>query len=526
MKNALLTALALAGAALGPVSGAADSLTIGLAVPPTTMDPHFQNFGQNNSQSRHIFDSLLLKDEFSQVMPGLAESWEAIDDTTWEFRLRQDVVFHDGSPFTADDVLFTLERAPNIPDSPNSFAQFTKMIESAEAVDSHTLRITTLGPAPLLPNDIANIWIISRQHGEGAVMEDYNLGHAMIGTGPYQFVSWEPGDNVVYARNPDYWGGAEPWETVTFRLIPSGPARVAALLAGDVDMIQDVPTIDVDMLANDDRFVIAGDASDRSVFIVLDVDTGPTNPEMLATHDGAVFDTNPLSDLRVRQALSLALDRTVLIERVMAGQAVPTGQFVPERFFGHAPDIEPDPFDLARARELMAEAGVPDGFRLTIATSNDRIINAVRLVQAIGQYWSQLGIDVDIEAMPHSVFSPRRNRSEFPVFPNSWGNSIGDASGALVPNFHTRSIDLGLGTANRHHYSNPELDAIIQASIQMIDDEKRLDLYQQAMRIAVEEKSFLPLFLQMNIWGLRQGLTYIPQSDGHTIAMSVRRASE
>jgi peptide/nickel transport system substrate-binding protein len=231
---------------------------------------------------------------------------------------------------------------------------------------------------------------------------------------------------------------------------------------------------------------------------------------------------SPLADVRVRRALSMALDRRAIVERVNEGQAVMTGQFVPEGFFGHFPDIVPDAFDPQGARRLLSEAGWPNGFRLTLATSNDRIFNAPRMVQAIAQMWSRIGVQTTVELMPHAVFTPRRNRYEIPVFLSSWGNQTGEPLYTLVPQLGTRSREGGLGAANRIRYSNPELDRLLGAASAELDRERLLGQLRQATNLALSEAVMLPLLLQVNNWGARRGLAVEPRIDQYTLAMSIR----
>jgi len=367
-----MAAFAVAGAAH------AQDLRLALAGPPTSLDPHFHNNGINNAQARHVFDALTAQDANQQLIPGLAHEWRVVDDTTWEFRLRPGVAFHDGTKLTADDVRFTLERAPNVPNSPSSFGTYTKLIRGVTIVDPNTIRVHTDGPSPMLPLDLSQVAVISRRHGEGATTADYNSGKAAIGTGPYRFASYAPNDRIVYVRNDAYWGGAQHWHRVTFRMIPVGPARVAALVANDVDVIADVPTTDVARLRERQDVRLWSGVSNRMTFISVDVHNEVPMPANISDNAGNPLARNPMRDLRVRQALSLAIDRDLIVSRVNEGEAVRANQLVPENFFGYNPAIRPETPDPAAARRLLAEAGYPDGFRLVLHTSNDRIVNAVR----------------------------------------------------------------------------------------------------------------------------------------------------
>src|SRR5687768_881040 len=294
----------------------AQDLRIGLASEPTAMDPHYHNLSPNNSLLSHIFESLVGQDERQRLTPDLAESWKAIDATTWEFKLRKNVRWHDGTPFTAEDVIFSFERAPNVEGSPSSFGiyargkQFTK-------VDDHTVHIKTAAPYPLMPNDVSQVFIVSKKHGQGAKTPDYNSGKAAIGTGPYKFVEYTPGNRIVMQRNDQYWGEKSPWQRVTFRGIKSDPSRVAALLAGDVDLIDEVPATDMARLKKDPKVTISQTVSNRIIYLHLD-HFRDDSPFVQAKDGGAI--KNPLRDRRVRKAISMAIDREAIISRVMRSE--------------------------------------------------------------------------------------------------------------------------------------------------------------------------------------------------------------
>jgi len=252
-KQKLLMGLALAASLVFAGSVNAQTLKIGLKSEPSSMDPHFHNLTPNNMMARYVFDRLILQDTKQNLQPGLAVSWNNIDDLTWEFKLRAGVKWHDGSDFSADDIAFTLERAPNVPNSPSSFARDIKQITSVEIVDALTIRMKTDKPFPLMPTYMSTFGIVSKKTGTGATTADYNSGKAMNGTGPFTFVEFIPGDRIVYKRNENYWGDKPEWSDVIVKPLPNNSARVAALLAGDVDMIDFVPTADIENLKTNDK---------------------------------------------------------------------------------------------------------------------------------------------------------------------------------------------------------------------------------------------------------------------------------
>lgn len=519
------TAVAIAAlfAVTAPVL--AEELTIGLASEPTSMDPHFHNLTPNNAMSRHIYDTLIRQDENQGLNPGLAVEWKPVDDVTWEFKLREGVAFHDGSPFNADDVMCSFERAPNVPNSPSSFASMTKG-KTLEKIDDYTIHIKTEAPYPLMANDVSNVPIISSDTGCAAETEDFNSGEASIGTGPFTFVSYKPGDSIVMAANENYWDGVSPWSQVTFKPISSGPARVAALLAGDVDMINAVPTTDIRTLEGRDDVALSQGTSNRVIY--LHMDHGRSDSPFVKANGGAAID-NPLQKKEVRQAISKAIHRDAIVERVMEGVAIKAGQLLPDGFFGVSENLQPMDYDPDGAKELLAQAGVPDGFELTIHGPNDRYINDAKIAEAIGQMLTRIGINTTVETMPRSVYFQRASRGapdgspEFSFILVGWGAGSGEASSPLRSLIGTHDPDKGWGASNRGRYSNPEVDALIAEALQTVDDEAREKLLAQATEMAIEDGAIIPLHYQVNTWGVRKGLAYTPRTDEYTLAMGVAK---
>ncbi|NBC96807.1 MAG: ABC transporter substrate-binding protein [Deinococcus-Thermus bacterium] len=518
MGKKALTMGAAAVALLAGQSAWAEDLTIALSSEPTAMDPHYHNLGPNNQIAYHIFDRLINQGPNQELNPGLATSWEPVEDTVWEFTLREGVTFHDGSPFTADDVAFTIERAPNVPDSPSSFATYTAQITEVEVVDDYTVRIHTADPYPLMPNDLSTIAVISREAGEGASTADYNDGTAAVGTGPFKFVDYVPGDRIVMEPNEDYWGEVPEWDQVTFRPITSGPARVAALLAGDVDVVEGVPTSDISQLEENPDVDLSQGVSNRVIYLHIDSDREVT--PMVTAKDGSEID-NPFTDVNARRAISMAIDREAIVEEVMEGVAIPAGQLLPEGFFGVSPDIDVPEYDPEGAQALLAEAGYPDGFALTIHGPNDRYINDAAVVQAIAQMLSRIGIDTTVDTMPRSVYFGRASALEFSLMLVGWGSGTGEASSPLKSLIGTHDPEKGWGASNRGRFSNEEVDSLLEEALRTVDDETREALLIEATEIAMDQVAIIPTHFQVNTWGTRAGLQYQPRTDEYTLAIGV-----
>ena len=522
----VVLAASLAAALLGAGPAGAQEIRMGVASEPTSMDPHFHNLSPNNSMLTHIFDSLVEQDEKQRLVPGLAESWQPIDSTTWEFKLRKGVRFHDGTPFTADDVLFTFERAPNVEGSPSSFGIYTRG-KTVVKVDDHTVHIKTAAPYPLMPNDVSQVFIVSRKNSAGAKTPDFNSGKASIGTGPYRFAEYAPGNRIVVQRNKLYWGPLPPWDKVTFRPIKSDPSRVAALLAGDVDIIDEVPSTDMERLKKDSRVTISQTVSNRIIYLHLD-HFRDDSPFVRAKDGGPI--KNPLRDRRVRLAISKALDRDLIVSRVMEGVAIKAGQLLPEGFFGVSAKLKPLAFDPDGAKKLLAEAGVPNGFRITVHGPNDRYPNDAKIAEAVGQMLSRIGIDTQVVTMTSSVFfreastgSPDKG-PKFSFILVGWGSGTGEASSPLKSLLATFNRDKGMGASNRGRYSNSEVDKLIDDALATVDDPKRSQLLARATEVAVEDVGIIPLHYQVNTWAMRKGFAYQPRTDEYTLATGVFKA--
>jgi peptide/nickel transport system substrate-binding protein len=516
----IATLLAVFGALATATVTAAD-LIIGLGADVTAIDPHYHNVTPNSNVAAHIFDYLVLRDERQKPIPGLAESWRTVDATTWEFKLRKGVKFHDGSDFTAADVVASIERVPLVPNSPSPFTVYTKQIKEMVVVDPHTIRFKTATPYPLMPTDMTQVAIISKQSAKAST-EDFNNGKAAIGTGPYKLVRYVKGDRIELARNDQYWGGKTPWENVTLRLLPNDASRVAALLAGDVQVIEYVPTTDVAKIRSDKQLNVYQVIADRLIFLHMDSDRDVS--PYVTDKEGRPLTRNPLKDPRVRKAISKAINRAAIVDKVMEGQAVPAGQLLADGMFGTTKNLKVEPYDPEGARKLFAEAGYPDGFGLTIHAPNNRYVNDAKVAQAVAQMLARVGIATKVEAMPSATFFPQATELKFSFMLVGWSSGTGEASSPLKALVTTYNRDKGFGTANRGRYSNPKVDGLVEEALAEVDDAKREVLLQRATEIAVNDTGVVPLHFQVNLWATRNGITYQPRTDENTLAHKFRPA--
>lgn len=503
------------------MSANAAELTIGTQFEPS-IDPHFLYVNPNMAYSDHIYGWLAKDDENGMQIPDLAVSWTPLDDTTWEIKLRQGVKFHDGTSFTAEDVVFSFDRIPNVPNNPSPYTGTLKTIASVDIVDPYTIHIKTDVPNPLLITQFPGIAIVSKKATEGRSTADFNSGKAAIGTGPYKFVEYVPGDRLVLERNDEYWGGRPFWDKVTFRIIADDAARVAALLGGDVDLIDFVPPADVPRLRNDPEISVHEGPSNYVIY-VRGVGWNDI-PPYVTDKQGNPLDHNPFRDVRVLRAISKAIDRKAIISKVMDGMAVETTQMLPPGSPSYNPDIPFTKYDPDGARALLAEAGYPDGFGLTIHCTNDRYVNDTKLCQTIGQMLARVGLDMKVEALPKSVFFDNITPPEmgYSFFMAGWGDKL---PSALWDIMHSYNPEMKLGVYNESNYSNPEFDRLVQEGRRTFDPEKRRELFQKAMALGIEEHAIIPIHGQIVIFASRKGLTYQTRIDEFTRAMDARPAN-
>ncbi len=517
--TAAVSAFALVGAA------GAQTLNMGVGSPVTSLDPHFHQLSPNNAVADMIFDKLVETDDKARNQPGLATEWRAIGPTTWEFRLREGVRFHNGSAFTAEDVVFTLQRLPNVPNAPSSFAAYARPITRIEVVDPLTIRFHTASPYPLLPLDMTNVRIIDAETHANATTEGFNSGALAIGTGPFRVLSHRSGDRVEFERSATYWGTAPGFARVNYRMVTNDATRTASLLSGDLDFIDQVPTTDLARLRGDGRLHLSETVGLRLIFLGLDHlrEAGENSP-FITDNDGRPLGRNPLRDVRVRRALSMAIDRASITERIMDGAATPAGQFLPPGTFSHVPDIQPTRFDPEGARRLLAEAGYPNGFRMQLNTPNDRYINDARIAQAVGAMWTRIGVRTSVEAQTWSIFVNRAGRAEYSAHLIGWGSNP-DGSHPMRNIIATVSRERGWGASNRGRYSNPQLDAALEQAMVELDEPKRERMLIDIQRMAAEDVAVIPLHIQTNIWAMRRNLTHSPRVDELTRAQDVRPAT-
>ena len=519
----------ITGALIGAVAGtlvagalSAETLTMGVQNETTSLDPHFRNNWINLSVADHIFDTLSKQGPNAELLPGLAESWQVIDPQTVRLSLRKNVKWHDGSPFTADDVIFTVERVQaGIPGATVPMDRyFLQGGKEYKKIDDFTVEIKTTAPYPLTVDDLSIAHIISRKHAAGLKPDDYNAGKGMIGTGPYKFVEFRQGESLTVAANPDFWGGKPNWTKVVMKPITNPSARVAALLNGSVDLIDNVPTTDVASLEKNPKVSVTSGPSRRAVLLAGD-HTRLRSPNV-KTMSGEVMTPNPLRDWRVRKAIDMAINRDAIVERIMDKQAIPAGQIVFPGAPGHHPDLKPTKYDPEGAKKLLQQAGYGEGFQLVINTPPARYGNDVKLSEAVAQMLSAVGIKTTVEVVPEAAYTSRQGNGTHSFSLASLG-SVNSDPGSLITSLHTFNPKEALGIANWGRYGNRDFDVLAAELNTEIDVKKRDQLMKNAMAIAAEDVAAWILHWPKAVWASRADIAVVSRSDQWTLAQSAKK---
>ncbi len=507
----------MAGVALlVPVMAAAQEARVAIQTETSSLDPHFALVGANQAVMRHLFDPLVASDRNLRPVPGLA-AFSNPEPHLWEFRIRPDARFHDGTPVTAEDVRASIERMPRVPNSPAPYIRLAGSIAALEVVDARTIRIRSRGVDPSVPLNAMTAWIIPARIAATATTADFNAGRTVVGSGPWRFVEWQPGSALRLARHDGYWGEAPAFARATLRPVANDAARLAALLAGDADLVDAVPPGEVARLRARPEVTVSSASSNRMIYIGLDQANDPS--PFVTARDGRPLASNPLKDARVRHALSLGINRAAIVDRVMSGAARASGQLAIEGQLGFDPDLAAPAYDPAEARRLLAAAGYGEGFRITLHSPNNRYVEDDKTAQAVAQFWARIGLDARVEVMPSNVFFTRAGRREFSTFLIGFGHSTGDAWLGMAQVLHSFDAARGLGGLNRGRYASPAFDGLMEQARGAADPAARDRLIRQAQRVAMgQDMAVLPLHVPDNIWAHRASLTYAAMVEESTLA--------
>jgi len=522
MRFPTFTTVSLA-AVLAVAAAGADAVTLRWAGrgDMQTTDPHSQNENLTNNINAQIYEFLVVRDKQLKQVPGLAESWTQVNPTTWRFKLRPGVKFHDGTPFTADDVVFSFERARA---DTSQLRAYSNAAGIPKKIDDLTVEFTTNGPNPIELEHIGTINIMSKAWCEKnrcqkpqnfGAKEDMITAREANGTGPYSLVSRQPDVKTVLKKNPNWWGIKAGYfdgnvDDVVYTPIVSDGTRVAALISGEVDLVNDPPPQDVPKLGQTPNIKVLEGVENRIVFIGMD----QARDELLYSN---VKGKNPFKDVRVRQALYQAVDIDAIQKNTMRGLAKPTGAILPNPAMS-TPEIEKRlPFDKEKAKKLLAEAGYPNGFEVTLDCPNNRYINDERICQALAAMWSQIGVTVKVNSMPRALYFPKLEKTDTSMYMLGWGGSTTDAIFTLQPVLSSYN-GKGDGDFNYGRYTNKKLDELT-AKIKVDMTEARLGMIHDALLAQNAEVNLIPLHRQVIPWASRSNVTTVHRADNWVNAM-------
>ena len=478
-----------------------------------TLDPHSQNHSTTSALLQHAYEGLTRYSRDYKIEGALATEWQQVNPTQMRFKLRQGVKFHDGSPFSADDVVFSFQRIT----SPTSTLQaFVAGVKEVKKVDSHTVDFILERPNPILTRTIVDFRIVSKAWAEKnkaiappnykAKEENHATRNAM-GTGSYKITSWQPEQKITMVQNADWWDAknASNVKELVYSPIKSDQTRVAALLSGEVDMMTDMPTQDVAKIKADGKFKVVEGNEVRTIFIGLDQGSDQLK--------GSNVKGNPFKDKRVREALSLAIDRFGLQRAIMRGLSLPAATMVAPGVNGHNPQLDIAPkADPERAKKLLAEAGYPTGFEVPFNCPNNRYVNDEEICQAIVSMWARVGVKAKLATESFASYSPKVQNFEYQLFLYGWGIPTYDALYSFQSLARTRASGAD-GNYNYFRLSDGRIDALIDDIKTELEPVKRNALINAVMQRMKDESFFIPIHHQVRPWAMKPNVSTVHRSD-------------
>jgi peptide/nickel transport system substrate-binding protein len=497
---------------------AKDTLIVAQMGDALTLDPHAHNGIVEASMCSNIYDTLIMLDKNMDVQPGLAVKWENPDNLTWIFHLREGVKFHNGTPFTARDVKYSIERILNWKPFGTMIgvAAYIQPISGVRIIDEYTIELKTEKPFGALLRNLRIPYIMNQEHTEKIEKEKGIESVSMnpMGTGAFKFVEWVQGDHLTLERNEAWWGGKVGIPNVVFRQISNDATRTAALLSGEVDIAAELAVRDVARVKSNPATKVVVLDGMRTVNFIFDM--GRDKTPGIATSP-----PNPLKNRLVRQAIYQAIDEDAIVKVVMNGFARPSTQFCSDSHFGWNPTIKRLPYDPETAKKLLAEAGYPNGFPLRIDSSNNRYVNDEQICMAVAQMLNKVGIKATCRARPkHIVFKefydPKIACCSMWIF--SHVVPTADVSAQFEQIWHTKVSGTGYGAYNDvgdgiPRYSNPAFDLLIDAAAGTTDQNDRQAYLQAAALVGVNDVPLVPLHYQNDIYGMSNKVDWIPRPD-------------
>jgi len=482
-----------------------------------SMDPHSLNETLQISIDANIYEGLVARGPKLELLPGLATDWKQTSPTVWRFNLRRGVTFHDGTPFGADDVIFSWQRSRG---EGSDMKTYVQPIAEIRRIDDHAIDIVTSAPYPILPDILPNFFIMSRKWCEANRAEhpvdkrkgiENTASFRANGTGPFRLKAREPGTRTTLARNPNYWDKSIPTnvDEAIFTPIGNPATRVAALLSGEVDMMEPVPAQDVARLAADPSLRMLQGPELRTIFLGMD----QKRDELLFS---SVKGKNPFKDKRVRQAFYQAIDVNAIQRAVMRGASTPSGLMIAPAVKGWVADLNRRlPYDVEAARKLLAEAGYGDGFEVGMNCPNDRYVNDEEICKAVASMLAKIGIKVSLTAETKGNYFPKilsRNTSFYML---GWTPSTIDALDALNSLMATPDPSSGRGQFNLGSWSNARFDELVDRISSEGDPARRNDEIREAMKIHQDEIGHIPLHQQALSWGIRRNVELVQRPDNY-----------
>jgi len=496
-------------AVLVSVSFSVDAVTLRWAAQNDvlTLDPHSQNHATTHAIMQYTYEGLVRYTRDYKIEPCLATGWKALSDTHWRFNLRKGVKFHDGTPFTADDVVFSYGRIKQ-PQGTNQI--YVQGIAEVKKIDDYTVDFMLSGPTPVLLRNIVDFRIMSKSWSEknnSANVQDYAKKQETYasrntnGTGPYILKSWEPDKRIVFAQNKSWWDKPESNITdVVYTPIKSDQTRVSALLSGEVDLVTDLPTQDVARLRKQPSLKILDGIEVRTIFIGLDQHSDELKYS-------SVKGKNPFKDVRVRHALNMAVDREAIKKVTMGGLSVPAGIMIAPGVHGHTKELDrPEKYDIAGAKKLLAEAGYPDGFEFTLDCPNNRYVNDEKVCQALVAMWAKAGVRARLNTSPFANYIPKILNFDFSAYMLGWGVATFDGLYTLQSLVRTKTTGAD-GSFNLGRINDTKLDEMIDAMKITTDVKKRDALLEESLKRTRDNYYYVPLHHQLRPWAMKKGVT-------------------
>jgi peptide/nickel transport system substrate-binding protein len=491
---------------IASIAGAAQeksSLVAAVDSPPAMMNPHGDDSDANLSFMANFFDGLLQRGPDGKLAPALAVRWENPDPLTWKFELRKGVKFQNGDAFTAADVKFTFERIadPKV----SLFISLGQSIASIDVIDDYNVSIKTKVPVPWFAENLHQIFIMGKKSTEAASEGD--IMTRPNGTGAYKLIEWVKGSHLKLEANPEYWGGAPPIKDIEIRPITESSTRFAALASGQVDLVSGVPVELYAQVAKNPKLQVVTEPSRRCIFLAMGNSAGM-----------------PTADIRVRQAIYMAINEDEIIKKVMHDQAAPSAQVADPPTVGYNADLKRLPFDPQKAKALLQEAGYGEGFDITLSGPNDRYVQDAAIAQAVAEYLAKVSIRVKLDVKPKSIFMPEVNQGKYTFYLIGWFDGAYDLGRTYSKMAHTRDKERGFGELNGAAYSDATIDKLLEASSQIGDLTERKKALENMNKIAMEEKVlWIPLHYQANTYAVQKdrNIHFQPRPDAWIVLKEI-----